>query len=158
MFSKEFEYTGYDGKPKKDTYWFNLSEAELYEIDLSSIRGFTGEMNKLLKEERTKEIVDAFKNIILGAVGVVSADGRKFLKSEEIREDFYRSKAYSQLFVELVSSGEKVAEFLRGAIPEEIRQRMDADENVGNEENAEGSGSGPKALPIPDLPKRNDPT
>ena len=158
MFTKEFEYTGYDGKPKKDTYWFNLSEAELYEIDLSSIRGFTGEMNKLLKEERTKEIVDAFKNIILGAVGVVSADGRKFLKSEEIREDFYRSKAYSQLFVELVSSGEKVAEFLRGAIPEEIRQRMDADENAGNEENAEGSGSGPKVLPIPDLPKRNDPT
>lgn len=158
MFSKEFEYTGYDGKPKKDTYWFNLSEAELYEIDLSSIRGFTGEMNKLLKEERTKEIVDAFKNIILGAVGVVSADGRKFLKSEEIREDFYRSKAYSQLFVELVSSGEKVAEFLRGAIPEEIRQRMDADENAGNEENAEGSGSGQKVLSIPDLPKRNDPT
>ena len=158
MFSKEFEYTGYDGKPKKDTYWFNLSEAELYEIDLSSIRGFTGEMNKLLKEERTKEIVDAFKNIILGAVGVVSADGRKFLKSEEIREDFYRSKAYSQLFVELVSSGEKVAEFLRGAIPEEIRQRMDADENPGNEENAEGSGSDLKVLPIPELPKRNDPT
>ena len=158
MFSKEFEYTGYDGKPKKDTYWFNLSEAELYEIDLSSIRGFTGEMNKLLKEERTKEIVDAFKNIILGAVGTVSADGRKFLKSEEIREDFYRSKAYSQLFVELVSSGAKLAEFLKGAIPEEIRQRMDVDENAGNEENTEGSGSGPKVLPIPDLPKRNDPT
>lgn len=158
MFSKEFEYTGYDGKPKKDTYWFNLSEAELYEIDLSSIRGFTGEMNKLLKEERTKEIVDAFKNIILGAVGVVSADGRKFLKSEEIKEDFYRSKAYSQLFVELVSSGEKVAEFLRGAIPEEIRQRMEADEAAGNEENAEDSGSDLKVLPIPDLPKRNDPT
>ena len=59
MFSREFEYTGYDGKPKKDTYWFNLTEAELYEIDLSSIHGFTGEMNKLLKEERTKEIVEA---------------------------------------------------------------------------------------------------
>lgn len=157
MFSKEFEYTGYDGKPKKDTYWFNLSEAELYEIDLSSIRGFTGEMNKLLKEERTKEIVDAFKNIILGAVGTVSADGRKFLKSEEIKEDFYRSKAYSQLFVELVSSGEKVAEFLRGAIPEEIRKQMEAEEAGGNAEETHVADN-IKALPIPDLPKRNDPT
>lgn len=150
MFSREFEYTGYDGKPKKDTYWFNLTEAELYEIDLSSIHGFTGEMNKLLKEERTKEIVDAFKGIILSAVGVVSADGRKFIKNEEIREDFYRSKAYSQLFVELVSSGEKVAEFLKGAIPEEIRQKMEADEQ------GEEAPVNAEILDLPVMPKRNE--
>ena len=150
MFSREFEYIGYDGKPKKDTYWFNLTEAELYEIDLSSIHGFTGEMNKLLKEERTKEIVDAFKGIILSAVGVVSADGRKFIKNEEIREDFYRSKAYSQLFVELVSSGEKVAEFLKGAIPEEIRQKMEADEH------GEEAPVNAEILDLPVMPKRNE--
>lgn len=150
MFSKDFEYTGYDGKPKKDTYWFNLTEAELYEIDLSSIHGFNAEMLKLLKEERTKEIVDAFKGIILSAVGVISADGRKFLKSDEIREDFYRSKAYSMLFVELVSSGEKVAEFLKGAIPDEIRQKMDENENGQAEQ---GNMS---IQDIPVLPKRTD--
>lgn len=150
MFSREFEYTGYDGKPKKDTYWFNLSEAELYEIDLSSIHGFTGEMNRLLKEERTKEIVEAFKSIILGAVGTVSADGRKFIKNDDIREDFYRSKAYSQLFVELVSSGEKVAEFLKGAIPEEIRQKMEADEQ------GEEAPVNAEILDLPVMPKRNE--
>ncbi len=150
MFSKDFEYTGYDGKPKKDTYWFNLTEAELYEIDLSSIHGFNAEMTKLLKEERTKEIVDAFKGIILSSVGVISADGRKFLKSDEIREDFYRSKAYSMLFVELVSSGEKVAEFLKGAIPDEIRQKMDENENGQAEQ-----GNMP-IQDIPVLPKRTD--
>lgn len=149
MFSREFEYTGYDGKPKKDTYWFNLTEAELYEIDLSSVRGFTAQMNQLLKEERTKEIVDAFKGIILSAVGVISADGRKFLKSEEIKEDFYRSKAYSMLFVELVSSGEKVAEFLKGAIPDEIRVKME-------ENNGEPAETDAKVLDLPVMPKRND--
>lgn len=151
MFSRDFEYTGYDGQPKKDTYWFNLTEAELYEIDLSSIRGFTGEMTKLLKEERTKEIVDAFKSIILGAVGSVSADGRKFIKNEEIKEDFYRSKAYSQLFVELVSSGEKLAEFLRAAIPDEIRQKMEEKE----QENAKAEGTA-KIAELPALPGRNE--
>lgn len=151
MFSREFEYTGYDGQPKKDTYWFNLTEAELYEIDLSSIRGFTGEMTKLLKEERTKEIVDSFKGIILGAVGSVSADGRKFIKNEEIKEDFYRSKAYSQLFVELVSSGEKLAEFLRAAIPDEIRQKMEEKEK----ENAKAEGTA-KIAELPALPGRSE--
>lgn len=152
MFSREFEYTGYDGQPKKDTYWFNLSEAELYEIELSSIRGFTGEMTKLLQEERTKEIVDKFKGIILGSVGVVSSDGRKFLKSEEIKEDFYRSRAYEQLFVELVSSGAKLAEFLKGAIPEDLRQRME--EKEAEEAAAPKDG---KILQIPEVPGRNDP-
>lgn len=157
MFSRDFEYTGYDGKPKKDTYWFNLTEAELYEIDLSSIHGFTGEMNRLLKEERTKEIVEAFKSIILNSVGVVSADGRKFIKNEEVKEDFYRSKAYSQLFVELVSSGEKVAEFLKGAIPEEIRQKMEEDEAAKTAEApADTPAEEGKVLNLPDVPKRND--
>ena len=161
MFSRDFEYTGYDGKPKKDTYYFNLTEAELYEIDLSSIRGFTGMMNQLLKEERTKEIVDAFKGIILSAVGTVSADGRKFIKNEEVKEDFYRSKAYSMLFVELVSSGEKVAEFLRGAIPEEIRKAMEekeAAEQKAAETPAEALPvQDDRILELPSLPKRTDP-
>ena len=110
-------------------------------------------MNKLLKEERTKEIVEAFKGIILGAVGTVSADGRKFIKNDEVREDFYRSKAYSQLFVELVSSGEKVAEFLKGAIPDEIRVKMEESEK---EQEAAPEADGGKVLNLPEVPKRND--
>lgn len=133
MFVREFTYTGYDGKEKKDTYYFNLNEAELYELDLSSIYGFTGQMERLLKAERTQEIVDMFKGIILGAVGEVSPDGRRFIKNEQIREDFYRSKAYAQLFVELVSSGEKFSEFLKSAIPEEIRKKMEADDASAKE-------------------------
>lgn len=161
MFSRDFEYTGYDGKPKKDTYFFNLNEAELYEIDLSSIHGFTGLMNKLMKEERTKEIVEYFKSIILSSVGVVSPDGRKFIKNEEIKEDFYRSKAYSMLFVELVSSGEKLAAFLKAAIPEEIRKAMEEKEKENTDNTVVVAGNvvelpvaGTQDLPAP--PKRTD--
>lgn len=161
MFSRDFEYTGYDGKPKKDTYFFNLNEAELYEIDLSSIHGFTGLMNKLMKEERTKEIVEYFKSIILGSVGVMSPDGRKFIKNEEIKEDFYRSKAYSMLFVELVSSGEKLAAFLKAAIPEELRKAMEEKEKENTDNTVVVAGNvvelpttGAQDLPAP--PKRTD--
>ena len=125
MFSRTFEYKGYDGKDKKDTYYFDLNEAELYELNLSSIYGFTGQMERLLKEENTGAIVEMFKSIILGSVGEISPDGRRFIKNDQIREDFHQSKAYSILFVELVRSGEKLSEFLKGAIPEELRARME---------------------------------
>lgn len=120
MFSRTFTYIGYDGKPHKDTWWFNLSEAELYKLELGNLGGFNGMMNKLLRQSKPGEIVDVFENLILSAVGERSVDGRKFIKTQEIRDDFYQSKAFSDLFVEMVKDGDKLAEFLRGAIPEEV--------------------------------------
>ena len=134
MFQREFKYKGYDGQDKKDTYWFNLNEAELFELDLSSIYGFRGQMERLLKAERTKDIVDMFKGIILGAVGEVSPDGRRFIKNQQIRDDFYQSPAYAQLSVESVSDEAKFAEFLRAAIPEDIRKKMEEDEALNASE------------------------
>lgn len=124
MFSRTFEYTGYDGQPHKDTWWFNLSEAELYKLELSNLGGMNGMMNRLLRESKPGEIVEVFESLILSAVGERSVDGRKFIKNQEIRDDFYQSKAYSDLFVELVSSGEKLAEFLKGAIPAEVAAEL----------------------------------
>ena len=125
MFSRTFEYKGYDGKMHSDTRWFNLSEAELYKLELGSVGGVNGMMNRLLRESKPGEVVDMFEKIILSAVGERSVDGRKFLKNEEIRQDFYQSRAYSDLFMELVSSGEKLTAFLKGAIPEELAAKLD---------------------------------
>ena len=134
MFSRTFEYTGYDGQPHKDTWWFNLSEAELYKLELSNLGGMNGMMNRLLRESKPGEIVEVFESLILSAVGERSVDGRKFIKNQEIRDDFYQSKAYSDLFVELVSSGEKLAEFLKGAIPAEVAAELaKAEEEKGED-------------------------
>lgn len=132
MFSRTFEYTGYDGQTKKDTWWFNLSEAELYKLELGSIGGVNGMMNRLLRENKPGEVVDMFEKIILGAVGERSVDGRKFIKNDEIRQDFYQSRAYSDLFMELVSSGENLRKFLLGAIPEELAQKLEQVEAAGS--------------------------
>lgn len=135
MFSRTFEYTGYDGQPHKDTWWFNLSEAELYKLELSNLGGMNGMMNRLLRESKPGEIVEVFESLILSAVGERSVDGRKFIKNQEIRDDFYQSKAYSDLFVELVSSGEKLAEFLKGAIPAEVAAELAKAEEADKAEN-----------------------
>lgn len=120
MISRTFEYTGYNGQPQHDTWWFNLTEAELYKLELGSAGGMAAKMRRLLREEKTDELVDFFEKLILGSVGERSTDGRKFIKNEEIRQDFYQSKAYSDLFVELVSSGEALTTFMKGVVPENV--------------------------------------
>ena len=124
MFSRKFEYTGYDGQPHADTYWFNLTEAELLKMELGKVGGIRNFMGKLLKEDKPSEVVDMFEKIILGAVGERSIDGRKFVKSKEISEDFSQTPAYSQLFVELVTDGKKLSAFLQNCIPPEMAAKL----------------------------------
>ena len=132
MFSRTFQFKGYDGKDHEETWWFNLSEDELYKMELGNLGGMNGMMNRLLRQEKPGELVDMFERIILGAVGERSVDGRKFMKRRkpgepwgEVAEDFRETPAYAQLFLELVSSGEALAEFLKGAIPEEVAQALE---------------------------------
>lgn len=131
MFSRTFEYKGYDGQVHKETWWFNLSEAELFKMQLGTVGGVDGMMNRMLREEHPDKIVDMFESIILKAVGERSVDGRRFLKKErpgmpwgEVAEDFRETPAYDQLFTELVQSGEALANFLKGAIPADVAEQL----------------------------------
>lgn len=132
MFSREFTFKGYDGQVHKETWWFNLSEDELYKLELTNLGGMNGMMNRLMRQEKPAELVDMFESIILGAVGERSMDGRRFMKKKrnpndkwgEVAEDFRETPAYAQLFTELVSSGEKLAEFLKRAIPEDVAAKL----------------------------------
>lgn len=126
MFSKTFEYKGYDGNTHKETWWFNLSESELMKLELGSVGGLNGMMNRMLRENHPDKIVDMFEKIILGSVGERSADGRRFLKRNgAVAEDFRETPAYDQLFLELISSGDALNSFLRGAIPDEVRMNLE---------------------------------
>ena len=144
MFSKEFTYKGYDGETHKETWWFNLSESELYKLELGTVGGVNGMMNRMLREEQPDKIVDMFEKIILTSVGERSADGRRFVKKPrvgmpwgEVAEDFRETPAYDQLFMELVSDASSLANFLKGAIPSELAEKLSAIEKENEKALAE---------------------
>ena len=148
MFSRTFNYKGYDGNEHKETWWFNLSESELMKMELGSVGGINGMMNRMLREDHPDKIVDMFEKIILGSVGERSADGRRFLKrGGAVAEDFRETPAYDQLFLELVSSGEALATFLKGAIPEEVRMNVEKAEAEQAKRQEESAAPELKVLP-----------
>lgn len=128
MFSRTFEFEDYNGKKQQETWWFNLTKAELMEMELSAYGGLNEMTKRLVREKKPKEIVKMYKALILGAVGEKSPDGRRFLKNQEIRDDFEQSPAYSELFYEMVTDGEKADKFLRGAIPSELLKALEEQE------------------------------
>ena len=125
MLKRTMTYTDYDGNQRTEDFYFNLSKAEIMEMDLSATGGLDKWISRIVAEQDGKKIVEIFKQIILKAYGEKSLDGKRFVKSPEISEAFSQTEAYSDLFVELATDAEKAAEFIKGIVPKGEEDQRD---------------------------------
>lgn len=116
MIKKTFNYVDFDGNPVEEEYFFHLNKAELMEMELSAYGGLELLIKRLIEEKNSEEIVKIFKRIILSSVGQKSYDGKRFIKNDEIRTNFYQTEAYSQLFCDLIQNPDHANEFINGVI------------------------------------------
>ena len=116
MIKKTITYTDFFEETEvTEDFYFNLSKAELMELEASFPGGMQKYFNKIIKEENGAEVMNVFKNILLKSYG--KRDGGKFVKSEAIRDEFYSSPAYSELLMELLSSETAATEFFKRVLP-----------------------------------------
>lgn len=137
MLERKFTYEGFDGKTYEDTWGFYLSKADLLEIHLGTFVGLDALMKHLIDTKDGKGIMEIVKEIILKSVGKPSMDGRRFVRNAEIRDDFYQTEAYSQLFEELVTNADKAAEFIAAIVPKEMGIKMREERAAKNEASVE---------------------
>ena len=117
MLKKTINYVDYNGVERKEDFYFNLTKAEVTEMELSVDGGLSQLIEQLVNAKDNKQIIALFKEIILKAYGEKSADGRRFIKSKEISEAFSQTEAYSELFVELALNEDEAAKFIKGILP-----------------------------------------
>ncbi len=128
MLKKTITYTDYDGEERTEDFYFNLSKAELVEMQMSETGGLEKFIRKIVAERDGKRIVEMFKSLILNAYGEKSPDGKRFIKNKELSEAFSQTEAYSELFMELSTDADKAAAFVRGIIPASIAKELPASE------------------------------
>lgn len=117
MLKKTFTYTDFNGVERTEDHYFNLSKAELMEMELSTTGGLAEMINKIVAAQDAPAIVKIFKDLVLKAYGQKSADGRRFIKSKELSDEFSQTEAYSQLFMELATDADAAAAFVNGIVP-----------------------------------------
>lgn len=117
MVSKTITYTDYQGTERTETFFFNLTKAELIEMEYSTTGGLSAMIDKLISAIDIPEIIKIFKELIQKSYGVVSADGRRFIKNEEELLKFTQTEAYSELFIELSSNADFASEFITAIMP-----------------------------------------
>lgn len=118
MVKKTITYTDYEGEERTEDFYFNLTKAEVVEMELSTTGGLQKLIAKITQEKDMKKLVELFKQIIAKSYGVKSDDGRRFIKTPEVLAEFVQTEAYSDLFMELASDTDAATAFLNGIVPQ----------------------------------------
>lgn len=120
MLKREIKYEDFDGNDTSDVFYFNLSKPELIELEVEYPEGFGGMIQRIIETKDSKELIRQFKDLVLLAYGEKSADGKRFVKNEELRKQFSETAAYQALFIELATSDNAAIEFLKGILPKDF--------------------------------------
>ena len=136
MLKKTITYNDYNGVERKEDFYFNLSKAEILQLELSIPGGFAGMIEKIIASKDIPSIIKIFKELIMKAYGEKSADGKRFVKSEDLSTAFSQTEAYSNLFMELATDDNSASAFINGLVPTDMKlsdeKLKSLGDNVGN--------------------------
>lgn len=123
MLKKAITYTDYNGNERTEDFYFNLSKAEIMEMEMGTTGGLAEMIKKIVAEQDAPAIIKIFKDLVLKAYGEKSPDGKRFMKVKDgvrLCDAFAETEAYSILFMELATDADAAAKFVNGIIPADI--------------------------------------
>lgn len=122
MYQKEIEYTDFRGNQRKETFFFNLTKAELTNMYNSVSGGLDQKLEEIISKKDIPKIMENFELILDKSYGVIAPDGRRFMKSPELLQEFKETQAYSDFYMMLVTDESEAAAFINGILPENLRE------------------------------------
>ena len=117
MLKKTITYIDYNGSERTEDFYFNLTKAEVMEMEMGTTGGLSERINKIISANDLPSIITIFKDLVLRAYGEKTADGKRFIKNNEVRDAFSQTEAYSNLFMELATDADAAAKFVNGIMP-----------------------------------------
>lgn len=120
MIKHPITYEDFNGETHTEDFYFHVTKAEIVEMEVEHKEGMQQWIDAIIAADDRKAVVAEFKKIILFAYGVKSADGKHFVKSDELREKFANHAAYSALFMQLATDADAGAAFIKGVLPADM--------------------------------------
>lgn len=122
MLKETITYTDYNDVERKEDFYFNLTKAELMEMEIGTTGGYAKMLQKIIDAKDTASLIKIFKELVLKSYGQKSDDGKRFIKTDELSEEFKQTEAYSELFMKLATDADAAIKFVNGIIPAEYVQ------------------------------------
>lgn len=124
MYKKNITYTDFNGDERTDAFYFNLSDAEILELQV----GYGGDMSRImsnmLEKRDAKGLLGIITDLIRTSYGEKSSDGKRFMKNQEVKDSFVTTDAYSKLVLELLNDEKEFEKFMTNVIPAAKREAL----------------------------------
>lgn len=124
MLKKTITYTDYNGVERTEDFYFNLTPAEILDLEMTSEGGYTDMIQRIVNAKDSRAIIETFKTFLLKSYGKKSDDGRRFIKSPEISKEFEESPAFSDFYMTLAFDTEAASDFVNGLFPKDLRDKV----------------------------------
>ena len=137
MLKKTVTYRDFNNVERTETLRFNMTQTELVEFAMELPDNVTkklgsddGKMDEqqaamnMINELGGKGVVGFIKKLLLTSYGIPSEDGRRFVKTPELTEEFSQTLAFDAIFMELMSSDTAASDFVNGVIPASVIEKM----------------------------------
>lgn len=135
MLKREITFTNpFTEEEETEEHYFHISKADLVEMEMEEHKdeytdksgkdwiGMQAKIKRIIDAEDGKEIMGVLKDIIRRAYG--KRDGSRFIKTDEIWEEFASSEAFSQFFFELLTDTDKMSEFVNNIVPKDLEKMV----------------------------------
>lgn len=126
MFKITKTYTDYNDVERTEDFYFNLTKAEVMEMEMSTAGGLAETIQRIVAAQDAPAIIKIFKELVLTAYGQKSMDGKRFEKNEQLRTEFSQTEAYSEIFMELATDADAAAKFVNGIMPKDLVEKNKA--------------------------------
>lgn len=110
-------YTDYSGTEYTEDFYFNLNKAEVMELNLNANGAYSEYLQQIVNDHDGPKLAEVFRTLILKSYGKKSPDGKRFIKSDAISEEFQQTEAYVNLYMELLTDADKIKKFIEGIMP-----------------------------------------
>lgn len=124
MLKKSITYTDFNGVEYTEDFYFNLTKSEILKLEISTPGGYSAMIQDIINAKDMPTLMSIFDKFILESYGKKSPDGKRFIKSKEMSDEFAQTEAYNVLFMELCSDAKAAADFINGIIPSDMQERV----------------------------------
>lgn len=124
MIKKTVTYKDLNGKERTETFYFHYFESEIMDMEMSEEGGLAERIQRIIDAKDQASLLKVIKKFVVDAYGIKSDDGRRFIKSQDVKDAFIQCPAYSKIYMELLTNDELAAEFVNQVVPEDMAAQL----------------------------------
>lgn len=116
MLKETVNYVDFDGNEVTEELYFNLNTVEMTRANAKFGGDLEAHINKVVDKKDMEGIMEVIEYLVLYSYGLRSEDGRRFIKTKEVREEFEYSIAYAEIFEKLLLNPSHASTFAKGLV------------------------------------------